>query len=476
MSQFLSDGIDDVVINSALSLRPSKSPNYEAENRALLGLAKTMAESPQSILQRLAETALRLCQAHTAGISLLETLDGQQVFRWEALAGVFADRLNHIMPRHTSPCGTTIDRNATQLMYMAERFFPAMKVEPPIVEALLIPFHDNLKPIGTVWVVSHDEQLKFDREDERVIRVLAQFASVAWQLSKARASSEAAAISEHHKTRELAAANEALRFQMKERERIEARLQELNKELEQRVLERTRELDVAYKHLRESQVLGAVGIAAAKIIHDLANPINTISISVYLLERMSENRSEVVSCILDDLKAETSRVQTLIAELRQFSRPLELSVQPVDLANLIGKVMHEARSIVSDSSLITFERDVPDGLPPVLIDSEKMLRALLNLYKNAIEAMPDGGDLALRCFLRDNKIVLEIEDSGSGIPHDMNVFDPFCTSKPNGWGLGLSIVHQIITAHRGTIEYVSESGRGTTFKISLPCATLPHVG
>lgn len=103
---------------------------------------------PRYDLAETAETALQLCRADTAGISLLEKHDGAEVFRWEALAGVFGDRINNTMPRDASPCGTTIDRNTTQLMYMAERIFPALKAEPPVVEALLIPFCVGHKPIG----------------------------------------------------------------------------------------------------------------------------------------------------------------------------------------------------------------------------------------------------------------------------------------------------------------------------------------
>ena len=180
-------GLEDVVINSELLSRPCKAPNYEAENQALMALAQTLSDAPDKILQRLAETALQLCRADTAGISLMEQQDGAEVFRWEALAGVFSDRLNATMPRNASPCGTTIDRNATQLMYMAERVFPALKSKPPVVEALLIPFQVAGKPIGTVWVVAHDERRKFDQEDERIIKTLAQFASACWQLWRSHA-------------------------------------------------------------------------------------------------------------------------------------------------------------------------------------------------------------------------------------------------------------------------------------------------
>ena len=242
--------LEDVVLNSEILHRPSRPPDYEAENNALKALAQNMVDSPHTILQKLVETAHRLCNAHTAGISLLERHNGQEVFRWEALAGVFADRINNIMPRYASPCGTTIDRNATQLMYMAERVFPALKANPPVVEALLIPFHVDNKPVGTVWIVAHNEDRKFDREDERITKTLAQFASVAWQLWKARSDGE-----------------------------------RRNQELEQRVHDRTRELEDTHRRLREAQVLGTVGTAAAKVIHDLASPLSSISIAVQLLER-----------------------------------------------------------------------------------------------------------------------------------------------------------------------------------------------
>jgi two-component system, cell cycle sensor histidine kinase and response regulator CckA len=167
-----------VVINSELSRRPSRAPDYQAEAQALNVLAETLAHSPRNLLQRLVEIAQQLCRADSAGISLLEEHDGQQVFRWEALAGILKSHVNGTMPRHASPCGTTIDRDATELMYLPDRFFPALKVEPPVVEALLVPFHIEGQPIGTVWVVAHTDQRRFDKEDERIVKTLANFAAL----------------------------------------------------------------------------------------------------------------------------------------------------------------------------------------------------------------------------------------------------------------------------------------------------------
>ena len=130
---------EEVDVRFELQTRPYRPPNYEAEHRALAELATEMAENPRNMLQKLVEVAVELCNADTAGISILEG----DVFRWESLAGVLAPYLNNTMPRDASPCGVCIDQNATQLMYLADRCFPALSVEPRVVEALLVPFQHH---------------------------------------------------------------------------------------------------------------------------------------------------------------------------------------------------------------------------------------------------------------------------------------------------------------------------------------------
>jgi transcriptional regulator with GAF, ATPase, and Fis domain len=182
----------DVDIKAELSQRPYRAPDYEAEHGALLQLAEAMAEHPSNVLQKLIDITCEICRADTAGLSLLEVHNGEELFRWEAVAGRYAGYRNHTMPRNASPCGTTVDRNVSQLMYMAERLFPALQANPPVVEALLLPFSVNGKTVGTIWIVAHDERRKFDGEDERIVTTLAKFASAAWQLWTARTASEVA--------------------------------------------------------------------------------------------------------------------------------------------------------------------------------------------------------------------------------------------------------------------------------------------
>ena len=188
----------DVVTNSQLARRSSRVPDYQAEIEAMNMLAETLAHCPQSLLQKLVEVAQELCRADSAGISLLEEHGGEQVFRWEALAGVLRDHVNGTMPRNASPCGITIDRDVHTTHVFAGAFFPALKIEPPIVEALLVPFHVENQPVGTVWVVTHTDDRKFDQEDERIIKTLANFAAAGWQLWKARRTAEDIATSTKH--------------------------------------------------------------------------------------------------------------------------------------------------------------------------------------------------------------------------------------------------------------------------------------
>jgi CheY-like chemotaxis protein len=178
----------EVDVRSELSTRRPRLPDSEGLDRALAILAREMTENPRRMLQRLVETARELCRADTAGISLLEG----DVFRWEAVAGVFASSRDGTMPRAASPCGVCIDENVTQLMHLPDRHFPALRAEPRFVEALLIPFRVRGRPVGTVWIVSHTDERKFDREDERVVQTLAQFAAAGWQLWNALAAAEEA--------------------------------------------------------------------------------------------------------------------------------------------------------------------------------------------------------------------------------------------------------------------------------------------
>lgn len=178
-----------VDIRAELDRRTPRQPDHEAENEAFIQLAEELSANPQNVLQKLTDIAVGLCRAGSAGVSLLENQDGKLVFRWAALAGTYVIHRQGTMAHHNSPCGVTIERDATQLMYLPEVVFP-MRETPRIYEALLVPFHIERVPIGTVWVVTHDEKRKFDQEDERIVRSLSKFAAAGWMQYKARIRAE----------------------------------------------------------------------------------------------------------------------------------------------------------------------------------------------------------------------------------------------------------------------------------------------
>src|SRR3954471_12039617 len=179
-------GVDDVLITAELASRPSRTPNYESESRALGLLAQEMATNPGAVLQKCAELVIELCHADSAGISILEPGGTSGMLRWHAAAGGFAANLHGIMPREASPCGTVMERNRVLLFNEAERFFPALRgVEPRIYENLLAPWHVKDEAVGTLWAVRHTPEGRFDAEDARVLQSLARFAAAAFQMTSA---------------------------------------------------------------------------------------------------------------------------------------------------------------------------------------------------------------------------------------------------------------------------------------------------
>lgn len=178
-------GRDDILASTEMHLkaRPSRSADHQAENRALRRLAREMAARPDNILHVLCEQVLDLCEAESAGVSLLGGKDGQGDFTWPAVAGAWATYTGGGMPRDTSPCGVVIDRNASLLFHEVERDFPAVAhAAPRIREILLAPFYIEDRAIGTVWAIIHSNRKQFDREDRRLLESVAEFAAAAYQL------------------------------------------------------------------------------------------------------------------------------------------------------------------------------------------------------------------------------------------------------------------------------------------------------
>jgi PAS domain S-box-containing protein len=176
----IAPSLRSVLSTAQLSNRPSRTPDYAAECRALIDLGEQLAASPDGILQKLTDTALTLCRAHSAGVSLLEP-DGKR-FYWPAISGKWVGHIGGGTPRDFGPCGTVLDCDAALLFSHPELDFDYFAPVTPLVEeALLMPFYVDGKAVGTVWIVIHDLSRRFDSEDLRLMTDLGAFAASAYQ-------------------------------------------------------------------------------------------------------------------------------------------------------------------------------------------------------------------------------------------------------------------------------------------------------
>ncbi|WP_445636335.1 histidine kinase [Nostoc sp. DSM 114161] len=207
--------IENIVITEELDRRNSRAANLLKENQALQALARQLVNQPQTMLQSLVDIALELCSAGTAGVSLLEvTANGEEIFRWNVLAGALAKYVGGTTPRDFSPCGVCLERGTPQLYSYPERYFTYLQAaNTPIVEGLVLPLIADNHALGTIWIMSHCEQRHFDSEDVRVMTSLADLAAAALLLNQ-------------RQTQELLAKNAQLEVEAAERQRAEKLAQE----------------------------------------------------------------------------------------------------------------------------------------------------------------------------------------------------------------------------------------------------------
>ena len=232
----------------------------------------------------------------------------------------------------------------------------------------------------------------------------------------------------------------------------------------------TDEEEILRRMLR-SERLAAVGTMAAGLAHEVRNPLNSASLQLTLLQRRLERGDDPAATlpIAGIIKSEIDRLDRLVREFLAFARPHPLETKPVDVSGLLAGV---AGLIAPEANAGKVTIDVAaDGAPPLLGDGERLRQVLLNLTRNAIEAMAErGGRLRLAARAAGAEIEIDVEDDGPGFGEELPVFDAFFTTKSNGTGLGLAIVHRIVADHGGTIRVESRAGR-TCFTLTLPAAT-----
>jgi signal transduction histidine kinase len=258
-----------------------------------------------------------------------------------------------------------------------------------------------------------------------------------------------------------------------ERVRLSRTIKSYTEELEQRVQERTRELEKAQAQLLRAERLATIGEMAAHVAHEIKNPLTSMGGLVRLLQKKAhkaEKTQEIAAVVLQEVE----RLERILGNLLDLRRDRPIKYKSLQPHNLLKETVGLLAPELEKAS-VSVHWDLSKDLPRIPADEDRMKQVLLNLCTNAIQAMPAGGVLTLRTLTGPDCVVLEITDTGEGIPPEQlnRVFTPFYTTKKQGTGLGLAICEKLVRDHGGRIEVQSRPGQGTTFHLELPLTLSP---
>jgi signal transduction histidine kinase len=392
--------LESILCTEELNRRPSRAPDYEAENRALVALAQALADSPRTILQRLAQTILEVFRADSAGISLLT--EDEKSFYWPAIAGMWQPHIGGGTPRDFGPCGDVLDRDAPMLFTHWERRYPYLLLAMPLAEeGLLVPFYVDGRAVGTIWAIAHDDRRKFDAEDMRQLVSLGSFASSAYQV---------------------------VVFLDALEQRDEA-LRQSCEELEQRVVERTSQLMQASEALREAQAelahvtrVMTMGELTTSIAHEINQPLAAVVTNANACLRwlagpipnLGEAREAVARITRDG-----NRASDVIRRIRALVKKSGTEQAHLDINGVIQEVVGLIQSEIQKNGVVLRMEQAAD-LPGVFGDRVQLQQVILNLVMNGVEAMASMADRRRELLIcsrqhESAKVLVAVQDSGIGI-------------------------------------------------------------
>lgn len=405
-------------LSAELHTRKLRPPDYQSENEALAWLADTLAEHPDHIAQELANTAMRLTQAGSAGISIEEDCNGEHQFRWIATAGALERYLNGTVPYDVSPCSQVVERNAVVLLHRpATHYRYIRELDLPVKELLLVPFHRGGRPAGTVWVVSHDEHKTFDAEDLRQVLSITKFAAIATQTVG--------------------------------------------------VVNGLRDEDQRKDHF------------LAALSHEMRNPLSAITASTELLKHLSA-ATPAYRKPIDCIERQLAQLLALVNDLTDISSiksgHVTLHREALVLQDIVTRALDSCGAALRDKQhrLIV---DMPETPIRLEGDGTKLTQVLVNLLNNAVKYTPNSGLITLEARQLAQRVSLKVSDSGIGIPAELlpRIFDMFMqvalSDRPrySGMGVGLALVYQFVQLHHGTVTAHSAGANlGSTFTVELP--------
>jgi len=227
-----------------------------------------------------------------------------------------------------------------------------------------------------------------------------------------------------------------------------------------------------------AEKLAAVGTMTAGLSHEIRNPLNAAALQLTVLERrilrLPKEAQEPLLEPLHVVRDEIRRLDHILEDFLQFARPREFRPRPVDVVTVLDKVLDLLQGEIERRGLVLERRYEP--VPHVAGDEERLRQVVMNLALNAIDALGRGGTMTVSCRLEEpdaREVAIHVDDSGPGVPTEARdrIFEPFFTTKAQGSGLGLPIVHAIVTQHGGSVTVEESPGGGARFTLKLPRAS-----
>jgi signal transduction histidine kinase len=258
--------------------------------------------------------------------------------------------------------------------------------------------------------------------------------------------------------------------------------------LEETVQQRTEALQAEIQERKRLEIakiqaerLAMVGTMAAQVAHEIRNPLGSITLNLDLIQkeitRLAEGRGhspEEGGSLVTEMREEVHRIQQVLEEYLQFARLPKPQLQPVELNDLLGQKL-DFMNGTFERARVKRQTHFDPAVKNINADAGQLWQATLNLIRNSLDAMPDGGELTVGTWRESGQVRLRVTDIGKGMNEEQlkKVFAPFYTTKPGGTGLGLALVQQITTEHGGHLECESVQGKGSTFTIFLPVDKKP---
>ncbi|MCP3726333.1 ATP-binding protein [Paraburkholderia sp. CNPSo 3272] len=408
-----------------IDARPSRAPDHARENQALLALVTAQLDSREVLLQRIADFAMRLCGAQSAGISLLEHEGEERYFRWHSVAGEFANLCGTRIHWRDCPCAVVFEAGKPLLFTALSDDFPVLAPACAVVqEALILPIVSKGRQLGAIWAASLEECSRFTREDQRVLSAFAAVAGSALDLVEAR-----------------------------DHSRMQTQ--------------------------RYSEVI-------AVLAHEFRNPLAPLENAFQALQMICEDRP-LQREYFAVAQRQIAQLKRLMDELQDASRldHDKLCVDPTDAS--LNEILSDALASIRERAQArrhTLSVHRPGGDLRLFADPTRLTQVIVNLLSNAVRYTPDGGEIAIVVEQKgagDARCVeISIRDNGIGIDPSVlsRIFEPFAqfagksARLEGGLGIGLPIAQRLAQLHGGEILVTSEGiGRGTLARLSIPVRT-----